>query len=446
MEFIADMDAWYLAMDMGTGKTLVAINLILEQDPEMVLIVSPKTVMDVWVDEFRRHAPTYPKVMTVLRKGSTKDKTKQCQEALEQARALGVPLIVAVNYESVWRGTLGKWTLNQNWDIVIGDEGHRIKAPGGKASRFFARLASQSGVRGLLSGTPLPNNRLDAYGQFRFLDSQVFGTIFARFRARYAEVVTYKGFPEIVGWRNEEEFNRKLAALMYRVDSDVLELPPLSHVRRTVRLPPKARKVYTDLEKKFVADVGEEQVTVANALVRLLRLQQVTSGQVTDDMGVMQVLHSEKEAMLYDIIEGIKPEDPVVVFCRFTADVEAVRRVAAKLGRQYGEVSGRATDLDGGRIRAGDSVLGVQIRSGGVGVNLSASRYAIFYSVGFGLADYLQALKRLHRGGQDHPVTYYHLVAVDSVDELVYTALSEKRKVVEEILNYVKMKGATHGS
>ena len=230
---------------------------------------------------------------------------------MARADALGVPRYRGLKLRIVWRGDLGKAVLGQKWDLVIGDEGHKIKAPGGKASRFCGRLAGNARTRLLLSGTPLPNNPLDMYGQARFLDPGIFGTSFARFRARYAEVATYKGFPEVVGWRNEEEFRRILDLIMFRVDKEVLDLPPLTHSRRYVYLPPKATKVYEKIMSQFVADVEDGVVTAGNALTRLLRLQQITSGFVKDDDGTERELHSEKEEALRELIEGLpQPDEP----------------------------------------------------------------------------------------------------------------------------------------
>jgi len=265
----------------------------------------------------------------------------------------------------------------------------------------------------------------------------VFGSNFARFRARYADVQTYKGFPEIVGWRKQEEFKNILDLTMFRVDEDVLDLPPLTHVRRMVQIPSKAQRVYDQLMKTFVTDVESGEVTAGNVLVRLLRFQQITSGFITDDEGGISELHDEKQKALEDIIDGVRGE-PVVVFCRFRHDLAVVREVAEKHGRLYGEVSGSGNCLEGGKIPSGYDVLGIQIQAGGVGVNLSASRLCVFFSLGFSLAEYEQAVARLHRGGQKNPVTVYHLIARDTVDEHVYGALAAKKKVVDAIMAYVK--------
>jgi SNF2 family DNA or RNA helicase len=79
-------------------------------------------------------------------------------------------------------------------------------------------------------------------------------------------------------------------------------------------------------------------------------------------------------------------------------------------------------------------VVGVQVQSGGVGIDLTRAAYAVLYSVGFSLGDYEQLLKRVHRPGQERATTYIHLLAEDTVDEKVYQALAEKRKVVEFVL------------
>ena len=64
------------------------------------------------------------------------------------------------------------------------------------------------------------------------------------------------------------------------------------------------------------------------------------------------------------------------------------------------------------------------------------------YSVGYALADYLQALARVHRGGQERPVTYIHLITEGTIDEQVHQALAAKKEVVDEILAYIKREKA----
>ena len=111
-----------------------------------------------------------------------------------------------------------------------------------------------------------------------------------------------------------------------------------------------------------------------------------------------------------------------------------VHRIAAKVGVPSYEVSGRRKDL----AEWTEGVLAVQIQAGGLGLDLTLARYAIYYSLGFSLGDYSQSMARLHRPGQTHPVEYIHIVAEGTVDETVMEALANREAVVEHILQQAK--------
>mgnify|MGYP000232781153 CR=1 FL=1 len=76
----------------------------------------------------------------------------------------------------------------------------------------------------------------------------------------------------------------------------------------------------------------------------------------------------------------------------------------------------------------------MQVQAGGLGIDLSEARYAIFYTLTFSLGDYQQAVARVHRPGQDHPVMVYRLVAAGTVDRKILHALDRRRNVIESIL------------
>jgi SNF2 family DNA or RNA helicase len=194
-------------------------------------------------------------------------------------------------------------------------------------------------------------------------------------------------------------------------------------------------KFYRQLEKEMTAEISAGTVTAANALTKLLRLQQATSGYArTDEAGTVLIDGMPtKRAVLEDRLSDLPVTEPVVVFCRFRSDLDDVQAAARELGREYAEVSGERKDLE--RWQAGDAViLGVQIQSGGVGIDLTRAAYAVYYSLGYSLGDYEQSLARLRRPGQTRCVRYYHLVAPGTVDQQVYAALRERRSVVEAVL------------
>ncbi len=113
-QFIKDMTAAYLALDMGTGKTLVAINEVLRTKAQSTLIICPKSVLDVWANEFAIHVPedAMPDVR-ILTEPTSKDKAVEAQWHATMAQAREKALVLLVNYESAWRGDLGAWLLKR---------------------------------------------------------------------------------------------------------------------------------------------------------------------------------------------------------------------------------------------------------------------------------------------------------------------------------------------
>lgn len=403
----------------------------------------PKSVVAVWPLEFEKHGGA-PVGTLALDEGSITDRTKRMLAFLNLQAAREQPAVVVANYDAIWRTPMDRAVLSAEWDAVICDESHRIKAPGGKAALFCSMLGDRVPHRLALTGTPLPHSPLDAYAQYRFLDKGIFGTSFVNFRARYAVMGGFNG-KQVLSYQNQDDFHEKFYSIAYRVKSeDVQSLPEAVDVVRPVVLSAYARKVYDTLKKEFVVGVGEGTVTASNALTRLLRLQQVGSGWAKQDRNVetgvegdLVQIDQAKQDVLADVLEDLQDDEPIVVFCRFHHDLEAVHTVAAALGRGSLELSGRRNELKDWQSGAAP-ILAVQTQSGGVGINLVRARYCVFYSLGFSLGEYLQARKRTHRPGQDRNVTYVHLVATKTVDEDVYKALDARQDVVETILAQVR--------
>lgn len=409
-KWASDMEAAMLAMDMGTGKSLTAL-LSLGCGP-----LTPVLLVD----------------------GSTAARAKRLKaEALRCSGQKSRGLCAIVNVDSVWRGDLAKAISGIQWDAIIVDESHRIKSPTGKASKWLAKLAiaQPQAKRLCLTGTPIPHSPLDFYGQFRFLNPNVFGPSFVAYRRRYADCDIR--FPsKVKRWLRQDELANKTDPYIWRVNiDDVLDLPEAMHEVLPVPLDGKAARYYRDLERDMTAEIEAGTVTVSNALTKLLRLQQATGGYArTDESGTVLIDGMpSKVAVLEDRLSDLSELEPVVVFCRFRTDLNEVAAMARRLGRTYAELSGEANDL--AAWQAGNAtIIGVQIQSGGAGIDLSRAAYCFYYSLGFSLGEYEQSLARLRRPGQTRCVRYYHLVTEGTVDEQVYGALRERRNVVDAVL------------
>ena len=433
-EFIKDKPGGFLAMDMGTGKSMTAVALTLHWHCERVLILCPLSVVNVWSREFERHAPGKFKVLA-LNKGSVTDKKEKAESFLRVAEIRGKPCAIVINYESAWREPFKTFAINNGFNLLILDESHRIKAPGGSASRFCSQLGKAIPRRLGLTGTPMPHSPLDLYAQFRTIDPHIFGYSFSRYKQRYADMGGYHGY-QVTGFKNQDEMRQKFESIAFQVTKEeALDLPELTHINIPCQISPDAMKLYLSLEINFYAEIESGEITAANVLVKGLRLQQITSGFIKNDEGVETEIDNSKAKVLEDLLVDTPQGQCVVVFCRFRNDLNKVRSIANKAGRTYGEVSGRRKDLtDTATIPNDIDVLGVQIQSGGVGIDLTRASIGIYFSLGFSLGDYLQSVSRLHRPGQNQHVTFYHLIAEKTIDERVYRALKERKNMVDEIL------------
>lgn len=436
VEFARSKSGSMLAMEMGTGKSLCAVHLTALWEAQRILILCPKSVTGVWKREFQKHANGMFDVC-ILNKGTVKQKADQAKLHLSIAQTKMRPAIFVINYESAWREPFAKWAqFDANFDLAIFDESHKIKSHNGKASRFCSSLHSIP-RKLCLTGTPMPHSPGDIFAQYRTIAPDVFGTNWYRFKNHYAKLGGFQG-RQITSWVNTEELQDNFNSHAFQVQKDdVLDLPPVRNIDIPIQLEPKTRRIYDKLNNEFYCWLEEHQdeVTVANALTKLLRLQQCTSGFAkAETNGILQV-GEEKESTLTDLIEGVDPSSPVVVFARFREDLKAIQRVAKKLNRVYGEVSGSRKDLTDHSTMPDDiQVMGVQIQSGGVGIDLTRANIAVYYSMGYSLGDYVQSLARLHRPGQDRPVAFFHLVANNTVDLQVYKALQARQNVVANIL------------
>ena len=427
LQWIEERTGSLIAVGMGGGKTLIALMAMIRLLARSTVILCPARIPAVWAREFERHLDSGIHHLLFLGQNlDGKQKLAAARQAQKLAAARRAPLVVVVNYEAAWREPLRSWLLKLKPELLILDESHRIKSAGGRASMFCTLLGRRCRRRVGLTGTPMPHSPLDLYGQARALDPTQFGNSWVAFRSRYANVGGASG-TEVLSLQREQELWEKFHSLAFvRTAEECTDLPELTEQIIPIQLCPKARLVYAKLAAHFWADVEAGTVTLVNALGRLTRLQQVTSGfvpldPVPGDIARIAEIDDGKIAALADLLEDIPAGEPVVVFCRFVHDLAQVQALAIMRGLSYGEVSGRRADLTPhATIPDGIDLLGVQIRAGGIGVDLTRARVGVFYSIGFSLGDFQQAKARVRRhGGAHRHVTLVHLVAAQTIDETI---------------------------
>ena len=432
---IAAQAGTLLAWEMGAGKSLAVVAHVDRERPKRVLILCPKSVIGVWPDEFDRHSTGHARVLAADMTGGLRK-----YDAVAPALAARAPVVVVTNHEAAWRDPLAKLLMSTAWDLVVVDESHRAKSPGGRFSRWLSRLRPKAHRRVALTGTPAPHDPvLDVYAQYRFLDPSIFGTNFTAHRARYCVMGGYavNGRPvQVVGYQRREEFAERYHSIADTVAiEDVLpDLPDEIHVERYAVLPVRARRIYDDMEGDLVAELENGTVTAANAMVKVGKLQQIAAGAVRDAEGVSHEIHTAKADVLAEILADLAPSEPVAVFCVFRHSLELVVEVAKAAKRPVDELHGRANTVGTRWAPEPGAVAAIQYQSGGIGIDLTACRYVVVLDQTFRLGDHLQMIRRALRPGQEHHVTYLHLIARDTVDGRIRRALARRQDVIETIL------------
>jgi len=428
-----------LWIGMGAGKTRTTLEIIkrmmLAGSIRRILVGCPKAVIPAWFKQVKLWLPEIRVIL--LDRGSSADKGRHLMAAMADTS----PAIVVSNYESLWRIKEIEKLL---WDCLVWDEVHRLKSPSGAASKWAAKMCKKNPTakRIGLSGTLLAQSPLDGYGTWRAVESPectTFGTTYTLFKATYA--VTNPAIPGmVIAWRNKEQFAARVAATTFqRKSEDVLDLPPIHHVEVPVEMTAKEGKVYTQLEKDFCAEVDGGFITPANAMVGLLRMLQATSGFMRlDDTAAARQIDDvpSKRAAFAEMLEDMPEHEPLVVFCRFRSDIDSVLHACNQLGRTVSELSGKVDDL--AAWQAGKTaVLVAQIQSGGIGIDLTRANVGVFYSLGHSLSEWLQAIARLHRPGQERHTRFFSLVAQlqgkTTADGRVYEALSNRKEVIDVV-------------
>lgn len=426
-----------LLMEMGTGKSLTAIAITgaLSQAGRIrrVLIVAPLSILGVWEEEFQKFA-AFPYALAVLSGSSAKK--------LDTLRHMtGTALqVVVVNYESAWR--LEKALTAWHPDLIIADEGHKIKTHNIAASKAMHRMGAKASYRLLLTGTVITNKAIDVFSQYKFLNPAIYGNSFYAFRNRYFDMVGYGNHTPVLKKSMEGELTEKLHSISYRATkAECLDLPETTDVIRQIELEPAALRIYRGLVKESYAELASGEVTATNILTRLLRLSQLTGGFLgNDETAAVEQVSAAKLSALEDILDGAMAEGKkLVIIARFLPEIRAICKLLEKRGLGYSCITGEVKNRDEqvARFQKEPEVMAFvgQIATAGLGITLTAASTMVFYSLDYSMSNFEQTKARIHRVGQRMPCTYLYLVARGTVDEKVLAALESKADLAKTLVD-----------
>lgn len=451
-----------LLMEPRTGKTKTTIDWLcaLAQRGEIdrAIIVAPNRVLGVWVQEFAVHAPI-PYHLTVwdskARKGNHRITPVSGHYPLE---------VVVVNYDAFaspgrktasgrrskasgrfkYRSLLRAWVDGKPCAGIL-DESHKIKSPSGRAANLIVSMHSDFSHRLILTGTPVTKAKraFDVYMQWKFLNPQRFSHLptVSEFKSHYGRWEHTGSFPVYKGPRNIEELRELMAedAIIVRRE-DCFDLPPREDLVHWVPLKGETKKAYDEMAAEMITFLENGATAEASiALVQNLRLQQITSGFVTDETGIVHRLGFEKLDALRSRLEMLwDNEEKVVVAARWVADLDAIQDVAADIGFEVYAVRGglkrEETDQNVKKFKETNNpaVMVIQPSAASLGIDLSQASTMIWMSHVLSWVDFSQACDRIALSR--HSTTFVHIIASKTVDEGIVQTLNDDGDLADAIM------------
>lgn len=425
---------WIWAWVDKTVITLTAINDLMFDSFEVhkVLVIGPKRICTLsWPDEIEKwdHLRHLRFAVAV---GSADERIAALQSDAD---------IYLINRENV------TWLIEESglpfdYDMVVIDELSSFKSSGTKRFRSLLRVRPKVKRIVGLTGTPASNGLMDLWAEYRLLDmGERLGRFITNYRNTYFTpdkrngmiVYSYSPLPGA-----EEAIYGKIADITISMKcTDYLRMPECVVNEVKVRMTETERQKYDALRKDMVLSLGDADIDAVNAASLANKLAQMANGAVYDENGDTHALHSHKLDALEDLIEAANGK-PVLVAYWFKHDLE---RIEERLHKLHIPFSRMDTADSIRRWNAGTVPVGlIHPASAGHGLNLQAGGSTlIWYGLTWSLELYQQTNARLWRQGQTaDTVVLHHIVTEKTIDERIMTALQQKEKTQDTLIEAVK--------
>lgn len=443
VRWILDHPRCGLFLDMGLGKTVSTLTAFHElrdtMEAERMLVVAPKKVAETtWSTEARKwdHLGDL-KVVKVM--GDEKRRKMALREDAD---------VYVIGRDSfVW--LVGQYGGMLPFDMLVIDELTSFKSS--KSERFKAMRLSSPGVQRVvgLTGTPAPNGLVDLWAQMYCIDlGERLGKSVTKYRQTYFTERKWNNITIRCDLKKGAEavIRDRIADICLSMQAkDYLQLPQMMVHRELVELSPRIRKAYDEFERERVLeldasltdDSGKNQTIIASSAAALMtKLAQYSNGAVYDEQGQVKDIHDEKLTRLVELVESANDSGSgVLVFYQFRHDIA---RIAGKLKGKRVAVYENEKQLEQWNAKELDVLL-AHPASTAYGLNMQhGGHYIVWFGCGWNLELYQQANARLHRQGQQHPVTVYLLLCSGTVDEKAARALEGKKGVQQSLIDALK--------
>lgn len=431
-----------LFLDMGLGKTVITLSafytLKFRGEIKNCLVIAPKKVAEnVWRQEAEKWEHLQNLTFSIVL-GSAKKRIEALNKEAD---------VYVINRENT------EWLCEQfqkqkmPFDMLVIDELSSFKSPSSKRFRALAKRRNEFKRIVGLTGTPSPNGLIDLWSQIYLLDGGLaLGSKVTHYRDVYFRqrmMPNYSVKYTIKDEFSKKEIQKKIKPLCVSMSAeDYLKMPQMLFNKISVELSNEEMKQYKFMEENYILSFENgEVITATSAGVLTCKLLQLSSGAIYNVDKEPQQFHTQKIEVLKETIEQlVNSGENVLLFYIFKHEKDRILEALKSYKIRCLTDNQDVKDWNNKEIQ----ILLAQPQSTAYGLNLQqGGHHIIWYSLTWNLEHYQQANARLYRQGQDKPVMIHHLIAKDTIDEIIYLALRKKENVQHWLLNSLKLqKGA----
>lgn len=418
-----------LFMDMGTGKTRCAIELVKRRQARISRVVwfCPVSLKLTIATEIEKH--TSGESVYIFDQSTSSDNLPDdfwCIVGIESMSSSD-RVVVAVD------------RLVDADTFVIVDESTYIKGHASKRSMRIAEISQRARYRLLLTGTPITQGIEDLYSQMRFLSTEILGYnsfySFANNHLEYSD--KFPGL--IVRGHNVDNIAEKIAPYVYQVTKEeCMDLPEKLYDQLYFGLTKEQDAAYDLAKEEILGDGDDDEIDSVIIFKLFTALQQIVSGFWNRNGNEFIRFPHRRVETLKTVIDGIPEDEKIIIWCKYIESVSQISAALPDCALYYGDLSEGERDEQLKKFRAGSRFLVATMSSGGHGLTLNEARFHIFYENEFKYSHRIQAEDRSHRIGQTKSVTYIDIVSQSGIDRRIHSALSKKEDVVKSFRREVK--------
>ncbi|KAL4455490.1 hypothetical protein ABPG74_012642 [Tetrahymena malaccensis] len=451
-----DIGGCILADSMGLGKTLQTIALIwtlIRRNPHSatqplirkVVVVAPVSLLGSWNKEVKKwlgDARLIPKIAL----GKRETVIRICKEF-----ASGQAKMLLISYEQF---RMHVETLSNACDLLIFDEGHRLKNMNIKTFRSFNSIKCNRRI--ILTGTPLQNSLDEFYSCVKFVNPNIFENE-KQFKFVFSDPILAAlksdASPDTVEKAavRSKELTHIISRFVLRRKADILEklLPPRSEYFIFLKLTPLQNMLYKKMimarYNKSELDTGEGAFGLLTIMRKLLNHPQLIYTDVGNqtsqefkqffpqDYQLDDWEASFKFKFISDLLDQMKQieiaqksTERIIIVSYWTQTLDVlqtmIKQKELKFVRLDGSVNAQKRQELIDRFQDPTNDIKVFLlcgSAGGTGLNLSAANRMVLMEANWNPSNDLQVMGRIWRDGQTKPVHIYRLVACGTMEEKV---------------------------